>query len=297
MREPFDEHLDLEMMADIDACIDAYAIGGGNVTPGITTTDPFLHTRMPSSHVDQMPLPRSFANIDPLQSSTAIPTTTLASGMDLFPQALAAEALHFGDGAEAMPYLDGEGYPGLWYVNALQRHKRRTILTMRSDDASSSTQSPSSSFGSVSLDLASCEIPLDPLILDDDSLMMSQVLDPQLPVDFLFDFNNAEAQTQKPPCGPTSPTTTAQDANRKTSSGAQDLACWDHGCNGRVFSTKSNLRRHQKEKEREGPECYCPKCGAFFSRSTALRQHLANESCNRIRRYSNGRPRPSLLRK
>jgi hypothetical protein len=70
--------------------------------------------------------------------------------------------------------------------------------------------------------------------------------------------------------------------------------CWKHGCQGRVFSSWSNLRRHQREKAREEPACYCPRCGAYFSRVSGRNQHLANSSCTRIRRYSNGRIRPSL---
>ena len=71
------------------------------------------------------------------------------------------------------------------------------------------------------------------------------------------------------------------------------LSCWEHGCNGRKFRTASNLRRHRKEKSRARPECPCPRCGAIFSRTTARNVHLERGSCNRIRRYSNGRVRPS----
>lgn len=68
--------------------------------------------------------------------------------------------------------------------------------------------------------------------------------------------------------------------------------CWKHGCNGRKFATRSNLRRHQQEKSRARPSCQCPHCGAVFSRTTARNTHVARGSCNRIRRYSNGRVRP-----
>ena len=69
--------------------------------------------------------------------------------------------------------------------------------------------------------------------------------------------------------------------------------CWDHGCNGREFSSKSNLTRHKKEREGKVAKVVCPFCGAIFSRSSARDTHLTNQSCDRIRRYSNGRPRPS----
>lgn len=72
--------------------------------------------------------------------------------------------------------------------------------------------------------------------------------------------------------------------------------CFEHGCNGRLFSSWSNLRRHQRERSRQTPQCYCPRCGAHFSRTTARKQHIANASCTRIRRYSNGRIRPSTLK-
>jgi uncharacterized C2H2 Zn-finger protein len=69
------------------------------------------------------------------------------------------------------------------------------------------------------------------------------------------------------------------------------LCCWEHGCNGRKFTTASNLRRHRREKSRARPECRCPRCGAVFSRTTARNTHMERGSCNRIRRYSNGRIR------
>ncbi|KAI0912851.1 hypothetical protein F4823DRAFT_559584 [Ustulina deusta] len=71
--------------------------------------------------------------------------------------------------------------------------------------------------------------------------------------------------------------------------------CWEHGCNGREFSSKSNLMRHMKEKSGASNKCICPLCGAIFTRSSARDTHLAKQSCNKIRRYSNGRPRPSRL--
>jgi uncharacterized C2H2 Zn-finger protein len=73
-----------------------------------------------------------------------------------------------------------------------------------------------------------------------------------------------------------------------------DLCCWEHGCNGRKFTTRSNLKRHRREKSRARLECRCPRCDAIFSRTTARNTHLARGSCNRIRRYSNGRIRTNL---
>jgi hypothetical protein len=45
--------------------------------------------------------------------------------------------------------------------------------------------------------------------------------------------------------------------------------CWEHGCNGRQFSTFSNLLRHQREKSGTAAKSYCPRCNAEFTRTTA----------------------------
>ncbi|KAK8222077.1 hypothetical protein M8818_000247 [Zalaria obscura] len=62
--------------------------------------------------------------------------------------------------------------------------------------------------------------------------------------------------------------------------------CWEHGCNGRQFSTFSNLLRHQREKSGTAAKSYCPKCGAEFTRTTARNGHLAHEKCTKQRRAS-----------
>ncbi|KAK2750602.1 hypothetical protein FQN57_002673 [Myotisia sp. PD_48] len=60
--------------------------------------------------------------------------------------------------------------------------------------------------------------------------------------------------------------------------------CWDHGCNGRSFSTFSNLLRHQREKAGLSTKSECPYCGAEFTRSTARNGHLERGRCKAIRR-------------
>ncbi|KAL8989456.1 MAG: hypothetical protein Q9177_001664 [Variospora cf. flavescens] len=55
--------------------------------------------------------------------------------------------------------------------------------------------------------------------------------------------------------------------------------CWEHGCNGRQFSTFSNLLRHQREKSGTAMKSYCPRCGAEFTRTTARNGHMAHEKC------------------
>ncbi|WPG97396.1 Hypothetical protein R9X50_00017100 [Acrodontium crateriforme] len=62
--------------------------------------------------------------------------------------------------------------------------------------------------------------------------------------------------------------------------------CWDHGCNGRQFSTFSNLLRHQREKSGTATKSYCPRCGAEFTRTTARNGHLAHDKCTKTRRLS-----------
>ncbi|KKK19477.1 hypothetical protein P175DRAFT_0506121 [Aspergillus ochraceoroseus IBT 24754] len=62
--------------------------------------------------------------------------------------------------------------------------------------------------------------------------------------------------------------------------------CWDHGCNGREFSTFSNLLRHQREKSGVVAKAECPSCGAVFTRTTARNIHVAQGKCKGIGRDS-----------
>ncbi|KJX93086.1 hypothetical protein TI39_contig4417g00006 [Zymoseptoria brevis] len=48
------------------------------------------------------------------------------------------------------------------------------------------------------------------------------------------------------------------------------LRCYEHGCNGRKFSSRSNLRRHRVEKSKMRPSCKCPICGAVFKSGDTL---------------------------
>lgn len=57
--------------------------------------------------------------------------------------------------------------------------------------------------------------------------------------------------------------------------------CWEHGCNGRQFSTFSNLLRHQREKSGQAAKASCPNCGAEFTRTTARNGHMAHDKCKR----------------
>lgn len=55
--------------------------------------------------------------------------------------------------------------------------------------------------------------------------------------------------------------------------------CFDHGCNGRQFSTFSNLLRHQREKSGTASKSYCPRCNAEFTRTTAMKGHMQHDKC------------------
>lgn len=57
--------------------------------------------------------------------------------------------------------------------------------------------------------------------------------------------------------------------------------CWEHGCNGRQFSTFSNLLRHQREKSGQATKASCPNCGAEFTRTTARNGHLLHDKCKK----------------
>ena len=55
--------------------------------------------------------------------------------------------------------------------------------------------------------------------------------------------------------------------------------CWEHGCNGREFTTFSNLLRHQRERSGTAPPSYCPHCGEDLGGSTARTYHLLQSKC------------------
>ncbi|KXH39603.1 hypothetical protein CSIM01_06658 [Colletotrichum simmondsii] len=64
----------------------------------------------------------------------------------------------------------------------------------------------------------------------------------------------------------------------------QDLRCFDHGCDGRRFSSIGNLVRHQKEQSRglSARRYECPYCDQTFTRSTARNVHLSQGRCGGI---------------
>ncbi|KAM4059681.1 putative transcription factor c2h2 protein [Hirsutella rhossiliensis] len=66
--------------------------------------------------------------------------------------------------------------------------------------------------------------------------------------------------------------------------------CWEHGCNGRQFSTFSNLLRHQREKSGQAAKAMCPNCGAEFTRTTARNGHLLHDKCKQRRNNKDAVP-------
>lgn len=59
-------------------------------------------------------------------------------------------------------------------------------------------------------------------------------------------------------------------------------ACFDHGCNGRVFSSRSNLLRHQRERTPFARLLVCPMCGTTFYRLWTRDQHIKGARCRRL---------------
>ncbi|KAI5271214.1 hypothetical protein E4T47_05457 [Aureobasidium subglaciale] len=72
------------------------------------------------------------------------------------------------------------------------------------------------------------------------------------------------------------------DNQRPLSNGRELPRCWNSCCNGRTFSTQSNLVRHQREKRGVGTDLKCSFCGVEFSRSSARKTHEAERRCRNL---------------
>ncbi len=70
--------------------------------------------------------------------------------------------------------------------------------------------------------------------------------------------------------------------------------CWKHGCNGRQFSTFSNLQRHQREQSGLADKATCPSCRAEFTRTTARNAHVKRDKCKV--KQTRGAKRPTYSR-
>ncbi|SPJ70621.1 uncharacterized protein FTOL_00349 [Fusarium torulosum] len=75
----------------------------------------------------------------------------------------------------------------------------------------------------------------------------------------------------------------------------QDLRCFDHGCDGRRFSSIGNLVRHQKEQSRglSARRYKCPYCDQTFTRSTARNVHLSRGRCGGVNTIHNDNNNPN----
>jgi len=57
------------------------------------------------------------------------------------------------------------------------------------------------------------------------------------------------------------------------------IRCWQHGCDGRTFSSLSNYRRHCKEKNQHQSKAVCYRCGRSFSRTAGRDLHYSERRC------------------
>jgi hypothetical protein len=69
---------------------------------------------------------------------------------------------------------------------------------------------------------------------------------------------------------------------------SMQYACWQHGCNGRTFTTLSNYRRHCKERSFRYARPQCPRCGQQFSREAARDTHYNQQRCRMASIDANG---------
>ncbi|KAL2046497.1 hypothetical protein ABVK25_011809 [Lepraria finkii] len=60
-----------------------------------------------------------------------------------------------------------------------------------------------------------------------------------------------------------------------------DIRCYDHGCDGRRFSSLGNYRRHIREKNQRAHTFPCLICGKLFTRSTARNLHQESGVCEK----------------
>ncbi|KAE8160975.1 hypothetical protein BDV40DRAFT_201104 [Aspergillus tamarii] len=76
--------------------------------------------------------------------------------------------------------------------------------------------------------------------------------------------------------------TTAAVRRNQTLQKPDTLRCWESCCNGRTFSNRSNLIRHQRERRGESAKLRCSFCDAVFSRRAARDTHEAARRCRRL---------------
>lgn len=69
---------------------------------------------------------------------------------------------------------------------------------------------------------------------------------------------------------------------RRSTQTPSEPICYEHGCNGRRFSSFENYRRHVREKDPERTVT-CLLCDAKFTRKSNLMQHISQSRCRALR--------------
>lgn len=75
---------------------------------------------------------------------------------------------------------------------------------------------------------------------------------------------------------------TGSPSTQTCSSSESSRTCYDHGCDGRVFSSRSNLLRHQRERTSHKRLLACPMCGATFYRLWTRDYHVKSARCQKM---------------
>ncbi|KAE8375462.1 hypothetical protein BDV26DRAFT_267856 [Aspergillus bertholletiae] len=91
--------------------------------------------------------------------------------------------------------------------------------------------------------------------------------------------NQVPQMSDRPNLGPS--TTQADNSESPNSPKLETFRCWEPCCKGRVFSNRSNLIRHQRERKGESAKLRCSFCDAVFLRSSARNAHEAARRCRR----------------
>jgi hypothetical protein len=60
--------------------------------------------------------------------------------------------------------------------------------------------------------------------------------------------------------------------------------CWEHGCDGRTFSSAENLRRHVREQSGSN-RVRCVHCSRTFTRKSNMKKHIWEGKCNAVKTY------------
>lgn len=97
---------------------------------------------------------------------------------------------------------------------------------------------------------------------------------------------------------PLSDTTVQEDFYHGTISetmSTEHIECWLHGCNGRVFASLSNYRRHCRERTNLADRPTCSICRRTFTRKSARDQHQHQRRCETIDFDGNGIPFKRLV--